>query len=124
MIHKKYTLLILCIFEVRMGKFKAKMELPRFVSKEEILGKDVYDSNLVYVGTAKDCDYTSDGTIEMILKSNSERIPTLILLNQIDRVGDHILLKVSITQFKKDLGSIARAKKLSEISEKLATPQG
>jgi hypothetical protein len=51
-----------------MGDFTARLELPRFIPKEEILRKQVFDSEVVSLGRALDWTYTSDGEIKMIVK--------------------------------------------------------
>ena len=89
-----------------MGKFKAQMELPRFVSKEEILEKEVFDSDLLYVGTVKDWTFTSDGIMKMVLKNDENKISILVPFYYIEKIGAHIKLKVSRTQFIRDLGNI------------------
>ena len=100
-----------------MGKFKAQMELPRFVSKEEILGKEVYDADLLYMGTAKDCAWASDGIIRMILKDDDNKIAIIVPFHHIKEVGAYIKLKVSQTKFIKDNEDIARAAELFRLLE-------
>ncbi len=89
-----------------MGNFKAHLELPRFNSKDEILGKEVFDSDLLYIGAVKDWTYSSDGTIKLVLKNDEKRISILISFYYIEKVGAFIELKVKRVQFIKDLGDI------------------
>ncbi len=89
-----------------MGGFKAQLELPYFISKEEILGKDVFDYNLLYIGKVVDWTYASDGIIKMILKNDNIKISIMIPFYFIEKVGNFVELKVSRTQFIKDIGNI------------------
>ncbi len=89
-----------------MGKFRAELELPRFILRDDILGKEVFDNNLLYVGKVADWDYSSDGIIKMILKNDNIKLSIIIPFYFIEKVGNFIELKVSRTQFIKDIGSI------------------
>lgn len=89
-----------------MGKFKANLKLPQFIPIERILGKTVFDSDLIYVGVVRDWTYSSDGTIKMVLRNQDNRVSIMVPFYFIERVGDHILLKVERTQFIRDIGNI------------------
>ncbi len=85
-----------------MAGFTAKLELPTFIPKEEILGKHVFDSGLVYLGLAKDWTYTSDGQIRVVVSSDhasKKNSVALIPFSHIDRVGQFILLRTSEEEF-------------------------
>ncbi len=89
-----------------MGNFAAKLELPRFIPKEEILGKHVLDSEVVYVGLVEDWTYSHDGIIKMVIKTKKETKTALTLLvpfSHIDRVGQFILLKTKMERFVEHL---------------------
>lgn len=103
-----------------MGNFKAQLELPRFISRDEILGKDVFDYNLLYVGRVADWTYDSDGTIKMVLRNDNNKISIIIPFYFIEKVGTYIELKVSRTQFIKDIGNIKEPPEV-EVRKKLDT---
>jgi len=89
-----------------MGNFTAKLELPRFIPKEQILGKHVFDSEVVCIGHVEDWTYSSDGEIKMVVKiKNEDKNPstTLIPFYYIDRVGQFILLKTKRDESIKNL---------------------
>ncbi len=79
-----------------MGNFTARLELPEFIPKEQILGKHVFDSEVVCMGLVEDWTYSRDGEITMVVKEKSKAKGTstiLIPFYEIDRVGQFILLK-------------------------------
>ena len=79
-----------------MGNFTAKLELPRFIPKEQILRKYVLDSEVVCIGLVEDWTYFSDGEIKMVVKpKNGAKKASNILVpfSHVDRVGQFILLK-------------------------------
>jgi sporulation protein YlmC with PRC-barrel domain len=79
-----------------MGDFTAKLELPAFIPKEQILGKRVLDSAVVDIESVRDWTYSSEGVIGMIVKTNNKAKDTSIFVPfyQIERVGEYILLKI------------------------------
>ena len=85
-----------------MGDFTARLELPRFIPKEEILRKQVFDSEVVSLGRALDWTYTSDGEIKMIVKKRqgNDNLITLVPFSHIERVGETILLKTKIDKYE------------------------
>jgi len=90
-----------------MAGFTAKLELPRFIPKEEILGKHVFDSGLAYLGIAMDWTYTSDGQIRVVVsKDHSSKKDSFALIpfSHIDRVGQFILLRTSEEEFIEETG--------------------
>lgn len=79
-----------------MGNFTARLELPEFIPKEQILGKHVFDSEVVCMGLVEDWTYSADGEINMVVKEKSKAKGTsaiLIPFYEIDRVGQFILLR-------------------------------
>ena len=89
-----------------MGDFTAKLELPRFIPKEQILGKYVFDSEVVCIGLVEDWTYSSDGEIKMVVKMKdgvNKNSPVLIPFSQIDKVGQFILLKMRREKFKENI---------------------
>jgi hypothetical protein len=56
-----------------MGNFTAELTLPSFIPKEDILGKQVFDSK-VCIGRAVDWIYSSDGVIKMVVKRGTTRL--------------------------------------------------
>ncbi len=79
-----------------MVDFVARLDLPLFIPKEEILGKYVFDYDIVCIGLVKDWTYMSDGEVKMIVRRKTKKdgsSTVLIPFNQIDRVGQFILLK-------------------------------
>jgi len=85
-----------------MGDFTARLELPRFIPKEEILKKQVFDSEVVSLGRAMDWTYTSDGVIKMIVKKRqgNDNLITLVPFSHIERVGETILLKTKMDKYE------------------------
>lgn len=92
---------------MRLGKqkefkeFRATLELPEYIPKERVLGKDVFDSEVEKVGRVRDWDYKPDGVIYLVVdrdggnpskrkKPNAREV--LIPFANVDRVGDFILL--------------------------------
>jgi len=115
------------MFKFKTGSFTAKLELPRFIPKEEILGKEVFDSEILYVGSAKDWTYSSDGIIKMVIKAETsvDRAPILIPFYHIDRVGEFIMLKIKRKEFtEKSFDKIAHKNidKLADISKMSKSP--
>lgn len=87
----------------RLGKFIAKSDLPRFIAKEEIMGKSVFDSELVYLGIVEDWTYGSDGKIRMVVnkKEEGKEISKVsIPFSHINKVGQCILLEKKIDERK------------------------
>ncbi len=81
-----------------MVGFTAKLELPRFIPIEEILGKHVFDSGLVHVGITRDWTYSPDGQVKLVVQKDSGSKSSSIALipfSHLDRVGQVILLKTS-----------------------------
>jgi len=70
-----------------MGDFTARLELPRFIPKEEILRKQVFDSEVVCLGRAMDWTYTSDGEIKMVVRKRqgNDDLVTLVPFSHIER---------------------------------------
>lgn len=85
-----------------MDSFTAQFELPKFIPKEEIMGKRVFDSEVVYLGIVEDWTYASDGEIKMVVKKRegTEILRALISFSHIDRVGQFILLKKKGDEYK------------------------
>jgi len=85
-----------------MGNFTAKLELPQFIPKEEILGKYVFDSEVVCIGLVEDWTYTPDGVVKMVVKveSGSNNGSTILIpFSYIDRGGQFVLLKAEREKF-------------------------
>ena len=89
-----------------MGCFSAKLELPEYFPKEEILNKKVFDAEIKFIGPVIDWTYSSDGTIKMIVKNEDDptKVPVLIPFFQIHTVGEHIILKVKKGELKTEFG--------------------
>jgi len=85
-----------------MGGFTAKLDLPTFIPREEILGKQVFDSEIVCIGSVKDWTYSSDGIIKMVVKrdDDAKKASLLIPFSYIDRVGEFIMLKIKRYEFE------------------------
>jgi len=85
-----------------MGDFTAHLELPRFIPKEEIMKKQVFDSEVVCLGRVQDWTYLSDGEIKMIVKrrEGTDTLITMIPFSHIERVGEFILLKTKGDKYK------------------------
>ena len=82
-----------------MGNFTAKLQLPKFIPKEQILGKDVFDSEVVSLGVVEDWTYSPDGEVKMVVlyKGESKKHSFILVpFSHIDRVGQFILLKTKI----------------------------
>ena len=89
---------------MRRGKDKevrATLELPKYIPKEELLGKDVFDSEIEKVGRVRDWDYEPDGVIHLVVDRDEGNPPkrkrpnareVLIPFANVDRVGSFILL--------------------------------
>ena len=56
-----------------MVDFVARLDLPLFIPKEEILGKYVFDYDIVCIGIVKDWTYMSDGEVKMIVRRESKK---------------------------------------------------
>ncbi len=85
-----------------MPGFTAKLELPEYIPKEQILGKHVFDSEVVYVGVVRDWTYSPDGQIKLVINTEgTDRKDGGILIpfSFISKVGQFILLKVSKSKF-------------------------
>ena len=85
-----------------MGNFIAKLELPRFIPKEQILGKQVFDSEVLCIGLVEDWTYSSEGEIKMVVKIESKdksNSTVTIPFSHIERVGQFVLLKTKRNQF-------------------------
>ena len=85
-----------------MGNFIAKLELPRFIPKEQILGKQVFDSEVLCIGLVEDWTYSSEGEIKMVVRIESEdksNSTVTIPFSYIERVGQFVLLKTKRNQF-------------------------
>lgn len=98
-----------------MGDFTAKLELPQFIPKEQILGKYVFDSGIVCMGVVEDWTYSSDGEIKMVVRMKNAKnkcSTVLIPFSYIERVGQFILLKTKREKFGEDSGN--QAKKMKE----------
>jgi len=81
-----------------MVGFTAKLELPRFIPVEELLGKHVFDSGLVHIGVTRNWTYSPDGQVKLVVKKDAGGKSSSIALvpfSHIDRVGQVILLKTS-----------------------------
>jgi len=81
-----------------MGNFIAKLELPRFIPKEQIIGKYILDSDVVCLGVVEDWTYSPDGEVKMIVGppppiDEAKKKYILVPFSDIDRVGQFILLK-------------------------------
>jgi sporulation protein YlmC with PRC-barrel domain len=78
-----------------MGNFTARLELPKFIPKEEIMRKRVFDSELLCLGRVQDWTYTPDGEIKMVVKrkEKDDTLTTLVPFSHIEKVGDTVLLK-------------------------------
>jgi sporulation protein YlmC with PRC-barrel domain len=88
-----------------MVGFTAKLELPRFIPKEQILGKHVFDSELTHMGVANDWTYSFDGQVGIIVnmkKGKRKSSTAFVPLSKIDRVGEFILLKTKREKFIED----------------------
>jgi len=85
-----------------MGDFTAHLELPRFIPKEEIMKKQVFDSEVVCLGRVHDWTYLSDGEIKMIVKrrEGTDTLVTFVPFSHIERVGEFILLKTKGDKYK------------------------
>ncbi|MEM2914933.1 MAG: hypothetical protein QXH91_06005 [Candidatus Bathyarchaeia archaeon] len=104
-----------------MGNFTAKLELPQFIPKEEILGKYVFDSEVVCIGLVEDWTYTPDGVVKMVVrvengKNNGSTI--LIPFSYIDRGGQFVLLKAGREKFLGNMGQNTDKKDLKEEKER------
>jgi len=89
-----------------MGGFTAKLDLPSFIPKERILGKYVFDSDVVCIGLVRDWTYSADGEIKMVVKPENAASKTstiLIPFYYIDKVGQFILLKTKSEKFIEDI---------------------
>ena len=63
----------------------------RFYRREELVGKEVYDTKAMHVGEAKDVAYSKDGkTALVVLKDNKEQV---IPFQDVSEIGDIILVK-------------------------------
>jgi len=82
-----------------MGGFTAKLELPAFVPKREILGKQVFDRELVCIGAVKDWDIFPDGLIKIVVKTDKRKNPILVPFSHIKIVGDLIMLKTRRNEY-------------------------
>ncbi|MFB0504038.1 MAG: hypothetical protein ACETWE_09410 [Candidatus Bathyarchaeia archaeon] len=78
-----------------MGNFIARLELPKFIPKEEIMRKRVFDSELLCLGRVLDWTYSPDGEIKMVVKrrQGNDALITLIPFSHIEKVGETVLLK-------------------------------
>ncbi|MCW4019646.1 MAG: hypothetical protein NWF14_00225 [Candidatus Bathyarchaeota archaeon] len=96
-----------------MTGFTARLELPRFIPKEQILGKHVYDSQVAHVGITNDWNYSSDGHVGIIVKiKNGKKTSTAFIpFSQIDRVGEFILLKTDGAKLQIDIKEAEEPKK-------------
>ncbi len=85
-----------------MGDFTAHLELPSFIPKEEIMKKQVFDSEVVSLGRVQDWTYLADGEIKMIVKrrEGTDTLVTFIPFSHIERVGEFILLKTKGDKYK------------------------
>ncbi len=83
-----------------MGNFTARLELPYFIPKDDLLGKQVFDSEIVCVGTVKDWTYSEDGIIKMIVKADDGKKETMLVpFYTIEKVGQFIMLKTKRKEF-------------------------
>ncbi len=107
-----------------MSGFNAKLELPRYIAKEEILQKQVFDSEIRRIGPVKDWTYSSDGKIKMIVKIDGDptMAPVLIPFYEIEKVGEHILLKVKRSELQTEFG-VSLNKEQSEEEQKEKKPK-
>ena len=89
-----------------MGGFTAKLELPEYIPKEEILRKQVFDAEIKFIGPVMDWTYSSDGTIKMVVRNEDDptKIPILVPFFQIHTVGEHVILKVKRAELKSEFG--------------------
>ena len=79
-----------------MGNFTAKLALPRYISKDGVLRKYVFDSELQCIGFARDWTYTSDGDVKIVVGAENESGSSpdfLIPFSQIEKIGQFIVLK-------------------------------
>jgi len=111
-----------------MGDFAAKLELPRFIPKEEILGKYVFDSEVVCIGLVEDWTYSSDGEIKMVVKAKdgAKNSTVFIPFYHIDRVGQFVLLKTKRENFIEKLElepKVEKGKKEEKKEEKNEPPK-
>ncbi len=94
-----------------MGSLSASLKLLnfRFNPEEEIIGKRVYDCELIYIGLVKDWTYSPDRELRMVVKigNKGEKNPTILIpFSDIDRVGQRILLKTKTETYLEDLTKI------------------
>lgn len=53
--------------QLQDDSFRAKLVLPRYIPKEELLGKFVFDENLSRLGQTVDWTYSPDGRVSMVV---------------------------------------------------------
>ncbi len=77
--------------------FTAVLRLPKYIPKEKLIGKVVFDLDLNSMGKSIDWTYTPSGQISLIVSDVSKQNPKnsdgiLVPFEYIERVGDFILL--------------------------------
>ena len=83
--------------KVEGDSFTAVLRLPKYIPKEKLMGKVVFDLDLNSMGKSIDWTYTPSGQISLIVSEVSEENPKhgdgiLVPFEYIERVGDFILL--------------------------------
>lgn len=66
----------------------------KFFRRDEIVGKDVYDSEAKKVGSVSDLAFSSDAKPALVV-SKQDKSEEIVPLEFVDRLGDIVLLKVN-----------------------------
>lgn len=70
--------------------------MAKFHRREEIIGKDVIESDAKRVGTVKDLAYSLDGKVALIVEQTIEKGRVqegFLSFDKIDKIGDVVLVK-------------------------------
>jgi len=66
---------------------------PKYYVKEELIGKEIFDSRVRRVGSVKDIAYSKEGKVALV--TNQQRKQPIIPFDFVDQIGDIITLKSS-----------------------------
>jgi len=66
---------------------------PKYYVKEELIGKEIFDSRARRVGSVKDMAYSKEGRVALVIDKQGTQ--PVIPFDLIDRIGDIIILKSS-----------------------------
>jgi len=92
----------------------------RFYRREELVGKEVYDTKAMHIGAAKDVAYSKDGKPALIVtKGNREEI---IPFQDISEIGEIILVKRTLMETTATLPPPKREERIAAVQGPSAEP--